>query len=103
MQGSRFGADSLLIDIAAAVIIQNESEIAEEEENMLTTIEILENCCQDVGARKNVANSIFALTMRGSFKDKSKEEILRAIGMLKLCIKDDSSKARKQRKNKKSS
>ncbi len=73
--------------------IQNESEIAEEEENMLTTIEILENCCQDVGARKNVANSILALTMRGSFKNKSKEEILRAIGMLKLCIKDDSSKA----------
>ena len=72
--------------------IQNESEMAEEEENILTTIEILESCCQDVDARKNVANSIFALTQRGFFKNKSKEEILRAIGMLKLCVEDDSSK-----------
>ena len=79
------------IKMAEEENIQNEIQMTEEE-NMLTTIETLESCCQDVGARRNVANSIFALTLRGFFKNKSKEEILRAIGILKLCVEDDSSK-----------
>ena len=80
-------------DVSESANIQNESEMVEEGENILTTMEILESCCEDVGARKNVAYSLFALTMRGFFKNKSKEEILRTIGMLKFCVEDDSLKS----------
>ena len=60
--------------------------------NIVSTMDILLKCAKDTKAVENVSNSILSLAENGFFKSKPKEELLKAINALKICVDNDLAK-----------